>query len=379
MDNLENGTKNQLNTIKTESNNPPLVKPIKKKKKMEMKKQKKCMGLKELLEQIVQDKYKKGKKSEKENAETNINNETQIKSSHKESKDKNKDLVKDYINIFNSSISSTTVTSLSPDDFNELQKFNFDKNIGNLNKNEYLELKQNYLMKNLEISKEEKITEEKLLYNEKKMSSPICDYYQGWDKFLSKTYKGSIDMTNSKNFIKKKDFITSISYLKNNELNNYINPYIKNHKNNNHSNSNYGQNDIIATNTCIIHNNDEKKEDKINNKVEFEHKFCKNMFNDGEYINIPYADYEDCYYNKIPENNLILDFTILNNYKSENFIEFHEKNKIIQISKFNENHNNKKDKPLQIREGDWLCNYCHNLNFSFRVLCNRCKKPKEQL
>lgn len=29
------------------------------------------------------------------------------------------------------------------------------------------------------------------------------------------------------------------------------------------------------------------------------------------------------------------------------------------------------------REGDWICNNCKNLNFSFRVECNRCKLPKD--
>jgi len=28
------------------------------------------------------------------------------------------------------------------------------------------------------------------------------------------------------------------------------------------------------------------------------------------------------------------------------------------------------------REGDWICPNCENLNFSFRVLCNKCKKYK---
>ena len=35
----------------------------------------------------------------------------------------------------------------------------------------------------------------------------------------------------------------------------------------------------------------------------------------------------------------------------------------------------RKSKTFTEREGDWVCNFC-NLNFSFRVECNRCKKSK---
>ena len=36
----------------------------------------------------------------------------------------------------------------------------------------------------------------------------------------------------------------------------------------------------------------------------------------------------------------------------------------------------RKQKPFAEREGDWICNCCKNLNFAFRVECNRCKLPK---
>ena len=36
----------------------------------------------------------------------------------------------------------------------------------------------------------------------------------------------------------------------------------------------------------------------------------------------------------------------------------------------------RKPKPFAEREGDWICNSCKNLNFAFRVECNRCKLPK---
>ena len=34
--------------------------------------------------------------------------------------------------------------------------------------------------------------------------------------------------------------------------------------------------------------------------------------------------------------------------------------------------------PFQIRVGDWICLRCNNLNFSFRIKCNRCGLLKEQ-
>lgn len=40
-------------------------------------------------------------------------------------------------------------------------------------------------------------------------------------------------------------------------------------------------------------------------------------------------------------------------------------------------HNNKGKKPFEIREGDWTCFNCNNLNFSFRLKCNRCGLSKE--
>ena len=36
----------------------------------------------------------------------------------------------------------------------------------------------------------------------------------------------------------------------------------------------------------------------------------------------------------------------------------------------------KKAKFFVERSGDWICNSCKNLNFAFRIECNRCKLPK---
>ena len=34
-------------------------------------------------------------------------------------------------------------------------------------------------------------------------------------------------------------------------------------------------------------------------------------------------------------------------------------------------------KPFEIREGDWTCEFCYNLNFAFRTRCNRCGLVKD--
>ena len=43
---------------------------------------------------------------------------------------------------------------------------------------------------------------------------------------------------------------------------------------------------------------------------------------------------------------------------------------IIMLSMVNKEEKTKL--PLEIRVGDWICLYCNNLNFSFRIKCNRC-------
>ena len=39
---------------------------------------------------------------------------------------------------------------------------------------------------------------------------------------------------------------------------------------------------------------------------------------------------------------------------------------------------NTKRKRIKEREGDWICPKCSNLNFSFRIVCNRCSFPKNE-
>ena len=377
MENLEHENKtiiNTINTINNTSNQSPSTEIKKKKKKVKKQKEKKCSGLKELLEQINQEKLEKIKKAQEKQKKKIIKKESKIKSSEviiqNDNEEKNKEK-KDYINIINNSISGTTVATLSPEDFNEYQKFNFDKNIENINKFKYFDLKPNYLIKNIDIE-DEKVDEEN---NKRKISSPICDYYDGCDKILSEMHQGSIDMSNSMNFIKKEDLIPSNFYMNNNnfnnnnynDLNNYINPDNYNYNYNNNYNNSKELNEEIYYN---INNKDEldKMQLDINNI---------NIYNelyDYMNMNIPNSQFMDYYYNTIPENISISKFTLLN--------DFNCKNKSKLIKKNNKKYKKSKNKSksnikIPIRKGDWLCTFCSNLNFSFRNFCNKCKGPKK--
>ena len=38
----------------------------------------------------------------------------------------------------------------------------------------------------------------------------------------------------------------------------------------------------------------------------------------------------------------------------------------------------KAKKVIKERKGDWVCQFCCNINFAFRMICNRCKGRKEE-
>ena len=58
--------------------------------------------------------------------------------------------------------------------------------------------------------------------------------------------------------------------------------------------------------------------------------------------------------------------------------EIYQKNDIIYFSNKNNKIIRKKNKKINrlknynIKKGDWLCKFCNNINFSFRIKCNIC-------
>ena len=56
-----------------------------------------------------------------------------------------------------------------------------------------------------------------------------------------------------------------------------------------------------------------------------------------------------------------------NKYNFKNYVE--NKNRL----------SHKKNKFPREKKMDWVCPLCHNLNYAFRTICNRCKIPKREV
>ena len=136
--------------------------------------------------------------------------------------------------------------------------------------------------------------------NNRKMSSPVCLYYEGFDKYLSEKNPNLIDYTKSNNFIKKEfyfgnfyeypfDYYNEIKLRNNsfggiNELN-FINNKnnvmsVNANSNNNNSNNEYNNDSI----NLIKNNINNNKNDDNNNDEEMK----INQFNISYYNNYNY-------------------------------------------------------------------------------------------
>lgn len=78
-------------------------------------------------------------------------------------------------------------------------------------------------------------------------------------------------------------------------------------------------------------------------------------------------------YNFFPRNYKNNKETFMN---KENEIKSREE--LFNKKKINNFLNKKKNIYVKERKGDWICQNCFNLNFSFRTICNKCKGKKEE-
>ena len=275
-------------------------------------------------------------------------------------------------------------------------------------------------------------------YQEKqrKMSSPLCWYYNGSDVYLSKTQKNTVDIKNSSNYIRKDSFLNNsekINENKNNFINNISidgvnnlkNNYFYQNKFNNNINNIYNENNLIQNNNEVkrlspnfnqmSYNNINKFNIMPNNNIINNNLFFQNNNYQQQIFNINYINLNNFPNNQFnPMNNNInrrklsynIDDGIIGNYfnnllnlnnnninPNQKIINFPQppilfsyneeqektsksnKNKKSSTKTINNNNKNEK-KPFDKRKGDWLCPECQNLNFAFRVVCNRCQLPK---
>ena len=260
---------------------------------------------------------------------------------------------------------------------------------------------------------------------QRKMSSPLLNYFDGFDKHLSRSFKSTIDLQNSSNYMKKEDFFSSdnsindfqnvnnekieyktlanskgknnektkrqkynskklsfnsninnnfnnnIQFMNNNNINNFNN-YNNNYINNNlyFYNNNYAQNQIFNINYINLTNfpNNTNMMNKRKMTYNSESNFIGNCFNNILYPNNIHPQ---------PNSNIIQ----LSNQPKLNPILFSYNESQDKYSNSNTNNKNSGNtktvkKQLDIRKGDWKCPKCNNLNFAFRVVCNRCKLQK---
>ena len=179
-------------------------------------------------------------------------------------------------------------------------------------------------------------------YNERKLSSPIFSYYNESEKYFSRLKNlNKIDFSKSNNFIEKEKIRTKSFNEKSLFLNN---------NNNNNNNDNNVNNNVNNINT-------------INNN---------NLFNLSSFY---YPNLNYYYYNSS------FNYSNNNSY-SNNILRKSSSNMNININNnnydFYKKLNKKNNKPFVERTGDWTCAKCKNLNFAFRIICNRCHLEKEE-
>ena len=119
-----------------------------------------------------------------------------------------------------------------------------------------------------------------------------------------------------------------------------------------------------------------------NNNYNYQNNFNYNYPNNNTNNNAYYQNFNNNYTNlnyNINDPKVFSPTKLRNN--EQNNKQNNNKKETLNNGK-NKFDNGKKNKQknkkfFEVREGDWRCSNCNNLNFSFRNKCNRCSLPKE--
>ena len=201
------------------------------------------------------------------------------------------------------------------------------------------------------------------------------------DSPIAAQYKFSIDMPNvSKQRLHE--------YLNNDLLNaldvspsiSKLNSGLNNNKPQNEINIDNNPNNLCGFSLYPQANNP----NNMNQNYNFQNPINNNNYNFSKDINYNYSNGNQNYYqnynNKFP--NLTYNMNVKEFIPTKMRMNEQNNAKDIQINPKNKFSGNKKNKQkgkkyFEVRDGDWRCNQCNNLNFSFRNKCNRCNLPKE--
>jgi hypothetical protein len=138
---------------------------------------------------------------------------------------------------------------------------------------------------------------------------------------------------------------------------------------------NYSSNLLNYNNTSLNQINDQNV--NMYGKCGWVCSFCKNFNFESNYIlNFKLVRIKCNRCGKTKNEVTCKEAVIVNNNIKVN------ENQVPSTSTINNTNSQKKKKPFVERVGDWNCFKCKNLNFSFRVVCNRCqlsKKDSEKL
>ena len=192
----------------------------------------------------------------------------------------------------------------------------------------------------------------------RKMSSPVCSYYNSSHKVLSELLdKNLLDYSKSNNYIEKDTFIKPTDNI----YYGYI-PFNQKPQRN-------------AFRSIELYEKKEEIEETIkDSNTETNDNSSPNNTAD----NRPYTP-------TIPLKLNNPMFSIFNQRKSMMLPNsFKGENNKISFRQFQLNppigiqNERKKHKPFTERAGDWVCCKCKNLNFAFRTMCNRCHLQKSE-
>ena len=157
--------------------------------------------------------------------------------------------------------------------------------------------------------------------------------------------------------------------------------------NQNLNNINNYNNNYINNNLYFMNNNYPPQQIFNINYINFNN-FPNNTMNKRKFSHNIEAGFIGNYFNNIlnlnnQKNPQETNFIQLQNQPKLNplFFSYNESQGQLKNSGNNKTNSKKNSskipkKPLDKRKGDWQCPRCNNLNFSFRVECNRCQLPK---